>query len=167
MAQFSFSAIGFVRSPFIQAAGTPIQPTAAAGVQGEVVIEPDYAPGLDDIDGFSHLLLIYVFDRAPPAALRLKPFLDDVARGVFATRAPTRPNPIGLSLVRLLRREGNVLHIAGVDILDGTPVLDIKPYIPQLNPVDEVRVGWLTGRTEDFASAVAPAVDGEAGGNGR
>jgi tRNA-Thr(GGU) m(6)t(6)A37 methyltransferase TsaA len=167
MIWYSFSAIGIVRSPFSQAAGTPIQPTAAEGVQGEVILEKDYAPGLKDIDGFSHLFLLYVFDRSLPGALHVTPFLDDAERGVFATRAPCRPNPIGLSLVRLLRREGNVLRIAGVDVLDGTPLLDIKPYIPQLNPTGDIRVGWLTGRTEGFAGAVVTAGSGEAGGNGR
>jgi tRNA-Thr(GGU) m(6)t(6)A37 methyltransferase TsaA len=157
MAGYTFTAIGIVRSPFTQTAGTPIQPTAADAVEGEVILEEAYAPGLQDIEGFSHLFLVYVFDRSRPGALRLKPFLDDVERGVFATRTPCRPNPIGLSLVRLLRRDGNVLHIAGVDILDGTPLLDIKPYIPQLNPKDDVRVGWLTGRTDGFASACASA----------
>ena len=165
MAQYAFTAIGIVRSPFTQAAGTPIQPTAAEAVEGEVILEEAYAPGLKDIDGFSHLFLIYVFNHSRPGALHLKPFLDDVERGVFATRAPCRPNPIGLSLVRLLRRDGNVLRIAGVDILDGTPLLDIKPYIPQLNPKDDIRVGWLTGRTEGFASVCASAAaDGETGG---
>lgn len=168
MAQHVFSAIGIVRSPFAQAEGTPIQPTAAGAVEGEVILEPAYASGLQDIDGFSHLFLIYVFHRSRPGALRLKPFLDDVERGVFATRAPCRPNPIGLSLVRLLRRDGNVLRIAGVDIVDGTPLLDMKPYIPQLNPQDDVRVGWLTGRTEGFASVhAATALGGEADDTGR
>lgn len=152
MSQYAFTAIGIIRSPFTQTAGTPIQPIGAEAVEGEVILEEAYAAGLKDIDGFSHLFLIYVFDRSEPGALYLKPFLDDVERGVFATRAPCRPNPIGLSLVRLLRRDGSVLRIAGLDILDGTPLLDIKPYIPQLNPNDDVRIGWLNGRTEGFAS---------------
>lgn len=160
MTQHVFNSIGVVRSPFTEAAGTPIQPPGAEAVEGEVVLKEAYAPGLKDIDGFSHLFLIYVLDRAAPGALLLKPFLDDVERGVFATRAPCRPNPIGLSLVRLLRRAGNVLRIAGVDILDGTPLLDIKPYIPQLNPVGDVRVGWLTGRTDGFANTCATAALG-------
>lgn len=167
MSQYAFTPIGVVRSPFTQTAGTPIQPTAAEAAEGEVILEEAYAPGLKDIDGFSHVFLIYVFDRSGPGALCLKPFLDIVERGVFATRAPCRPNPIGLSLVRLLRRDGNVLRIAGVDILDGTPLLDIKPYIPQLNPKDDVRVGWLTGRTDGFASVHATAaLGGETGGTG-
>ena len=153
MSQHAFTAIGVVRSPFTQTAGTPIQPVGAEAVEGDVVLEDTYAPGLKDIEGFSHLFLIYVFDRSRPGVLCLKPFLDDVERGVFATRAPCRPNPIGLSLVRLLRRDGNVLRIAGIDLLDGTPLLDIKPYIPQLNPKDDVRIGWLNGRTDGFTNA--------------
>ena len=156
MSQYIFKPIGIVRSPFTQTEGTPIQPTGAADVPGMVVIDEAFAPGLDDLDGFSHILLLYVFHRVRGTCLRVKPYLGNEEHGVFATRSPHRPNPIGLSLVRLVRRDGNVLHIAGVDILDGTPVLDIKPYIPQLNPVGDVCIGWLTGRTDGFATAHVP-----------
>ena len=157
MSQYIFKPIGIVRSPFTQTEGTPIQPTA--DVPGMVVIDEAFAQGLEDLDGFSHILLLYVFHRVRGTCLRVKPYLGNEEHGVFATRSPHRPNPIGLSLVRLIRRDGNVLHIAGIDMLDGTPVLDIKPYIPQLNPVGDVCIGWLTGRTDGFATAYAPAAD--------
>lgn len=152
-----FTPIGIVRSPFTSTDGMPIQPVGAADVTAEVVIDEAFADGLADLDGFSHILLVYVFHRAGPAKLSVVPFLDTVARGVFATRAPTRPNPIGLSLTRLIGRSGNILRIAGVDILDETPVLDIKPYIPALDAAGDVRVGWLEGKTETSFSRVADA----------
>jgi tRNA (adenine37-N6)-methyltransferase len=157
MSQYVFKPIGIVHSPFAEPQGTPVQPIGAADVPGTVVIDDEFAPGLQDLDGFSHIFLLYVFHRAKAMGLRVKPYLGDEEHGVFATRSPHRPNPIGLSLVRLVGRDGNVLRIAGVDMLDGTPVLDIKPYIPHLNPVGEVRIGWLTGRTDGFATARASA----------
>lgn len=153
MTEYVFNTIGVVRSPFRQGESTPIQPTAGADIVGSVVVNEPLVPGLLDIDGFSHVFLIYAFHCIKEVRLRVKPYLDNEEHGVFATRAPCRPNPIGLSLVQLLRRDGNVLHIAGIDVLDGTPLLDIKPYIPQLNPVADVSIGWLTGRTEGFAAA--------------
>jgi tRNA-Thr(GGU) m(6)t(6)A37 methyltransferase TsaA len=160
---FVFTPIGVVRSPFTGAAGTPIQPGGARPVVGEVVVDEAYAEGLSDLDGFSHILLLYVFHRAGPARLAVVPFLDTVPRGVFATRAPSRPNPIGLSLVRLTGRAGCVLAIEGVDMLDGTPVLDIKPYIPSLEPAGGVRLGWLEGKAD--AMAAQRADDRFNGGN--
>jgi tRNA-Thr(GGU) m(6)t(6)A37 methyltransferase TsaA len=160
---FVFTPIGVVRSPFTGAAGTPIQPGGARPVVGEVVVDEAYAEGLSDLDGFSHILLLYVFHRAGPARLAVVPFLDTVPRGVFATRAPSRPNPIGLSLVRLTGRAGCVLAIEGVDMLDGTPVLDIKPYIPSLEPASGVRLGWLEGKAD--AMAAQRADDRFNGGN--
>jgi tRNA-Thr(GGU) m(6)t(6)A37 methyltransferase TsaA len=163
MSQYVFKPIGIVRSPFTQLERTPVQPIGVADVSGTVVIHDEFAPGLQDLDGFSHIFLLYVFHRAKATGLRVKPYLGDEEHGVFATRSPHRPNPIGLSLVRLVSRDGNVLRIAGVDMLDGTPVLDIKIYIPHLNPGGEVRIGWLTGRTDGFATAhasVARETDG-------
>lgn len=112
---------------------------------------PEFAEGLADIEGFSHIYLVYHLHRAPAPQLRVKPFLQDTEHGIFATRSPCRPNPLGLSLVRLLRREHNLLHIANVDILDGTPVLDIKPYALRYDRVDHPRGGW----TEDVTAAEA------------
>lgn len=135
--------IGIIHTPHTRAEETPIQPSYAQGVGGRVEVFPKYAEGLRDLEGFSHLCLIYWFHKASSPRLLVKPFLDDVERGLFATRAPCRPNPIGLSVVRLVRREANVLHLEEVDILDGTPLLDIKPYVTRFDHRDEVRCGWL------------------------
>ncbi len=138
-------AIGVIHTPFAAAAGTPIQPKLAGGAQGTVEVFQPYAAGLKDLDGFERVWLLYWLHRAPPARLQVTPFLDSVERGLFATRAPCRPNPIGLSPVRLLRVDGNVLHVADVDMLDGSPLLDIKPYAPQFDVFAEARGGWLEG----------------------
>lgn len=135
--------IGVVRSPHTVADQTPIQPVFAQGVPGRAEIRPQYAAGLQDLDGFSHVWLLYWFHQAGPTRLIVQPFLQDAEHGVFATRAPTRPNPIGLSLVRLVRREGCVLHLEDVDVLDGTPLLDIKPYVPCFDYRADARTGWL------------------------
>ncbi len=141
--QIIYYPIGLVHTPFKEIEGMPIQPTGATGVQGTIEILPDFVEGLQDIEGFSHIILLYHFHRVEAASLTVTPFLDSRPHGVFATRAPKRPNPIGLSIVRLLRREGNVLHVENVDLLDGTPVLDIKPYVPEFDHQPVERVGWL------------------------
>jgi tRNA-Thr(GGU) m(6)t(6)A37 methyltransferase TsaA len=133
--------IGVIHSPFTDPDRTPIQPTRSQAI-GQVEVYPEFAEGLQDIEGFSHLILLYVFHRSSGYALRVKPFLDDVLRGLFATRYPRRPNPIGLSVVRLLARRDNSLEIEGVDVLDGTPVLDIKPYVPDFDVRTQTRTGW-------------------------
>ena len=138
-----FQPIGLIHSPFTDTSGMPIQPSGALGVQGWVEIEPEFQPALQDVDGFSHLILLYHFHRVQEMELKLKPFLDTEERGLFATRAPKRPNPIGLSVVKLLKVEGNILRIENVDILNGTPLLDIKPYVPYFDRPDVERVGWL------------------------
>ena len=150
-----FEPIGVVRSPFQAPAGMPIQPPAARGVQGRVVLRQELEAGLADIEGFSHLLLIYHLHRAPAGQLAVVPFLDQATRGIFATRAPARPNPIGLSLVRLVRREAGILHVEDVDVLDGTPLLDIKPYVPAFDAASEVRIGWFEGRMDALSGARA------------
>jgi tRNA-Thr(GGU) m(6)t(6)A37 methyltransferase TsaA len=146
MEEIRYRPIGVIRSPFKEAEGMPIQPAAAAGIAGTVELKPEFAAGLKDIEGFSHLILIYHFHRVEGYSLEVKPFLDDILHGVFATRAPKRPNPIGISVVRLVRVEERVLHIEGVDILDGTPLLDIKPYVPEFDAVAAERTGWLAGK---------------------
>jgi tRNA-Thr(GGU) m(6)t(6)A37 methyltransferase TsaA len=151
MNTWNLRTIGFVRSPHTKAEQTPIQPSFATGIPGIAEIDPAYAEGLADLDGFSHIWLLYVFDRAGAAQLRVKPFLDDVPRGVFATRAPCRPNPIGLSLVRLVRRVAGTLHLEDVDVLDGTPLLDIKPYVGRFDRRENVRCGWLDRVDESTA----------------
>lgn len=135
--------IGVIRSPFREREGMPIQPTGATGVMGSVELHPDYAEGLADLDGFSHVVLIYVFDKSVGFDLKVVPFMDDTPRGLFATRAPRRPNPIGLSVVRLESIEGTTLEVEGLDVLDETPLLDIKPYVPAFDAPTQCRTGWL------------------------
>ncbi|MFW6163530.1 MAG: tRNA (N6-threonylcarbamoyladenosine(37)-N6)-methyltransferase TrmO, partial [Planctomycetota bacterium] len=138
-----FEPIGTVHSPFAEARGTPIQPRAAEGAEGTVEVFEPYIAGLADLDGFERIWLLYWFDRAAGARMTVTPFLDGQPRGLFATRAPCRPNPIGLSCVRLLRIEGGVLHVADIDVLDNTPLLDLKPYAPAFDSFDVARTGWL------------------------
>ena len=137
--------IGTIRSAFPQAAGTPIQPYRARGSVGSVEIFTPFVEGLRDLEGFERIWLVYWFHRASPAQMRVVPYRDTVEHGVFATRVPARPNPIGISSVRLLAVEGNVLRIAEVDVLDGTPLLDIKPNVPQYDTYPISRCGWLDG----------------------
>ena len=139
LAEVAYQPIGVIHSEHRDASETPAQPAFAKGCRGTAVIFPEYATGLQDLEGFSHVLLICHLDRAEPPRLVLTPRLQDVERGVFATRAPCRPNPIGLSLVELLGREGNVLHLDGLDLLDGTPLLDIKPYLARFDRIAEAR----------------------------
>ena len=147
-----YEPIGVIHSPFSTLEGMPIQPSAAKGVRGSVVLNEAYVEGLADLDGFSHIYLLYHFHRSTSFRLKVVPFLDHEERGLFATRAPSRPNPIGLSVVRLNRVESNRLEIENVDILDGTPLLDIKPYVAEMAAVDDYRIGWLTGRKEEMRS---------------
>jgi tRNA-Thr(GGU) m(6)t(6)A37 methyltransferase TsaA len=138
-----FKPIGIIHSPYTDLAGMPIQPAGATDVCGTVEVLDEYAAGLQDLDAFSHIILLYEFHRSDGFDLTVVPFLDSVARGVFATRAPRRPNPLGMSVVRLDRIDGAVLHVRDIDVLDGTPLLDIKPYVPAFEPQGEIRVGWL------------------------
>jgi tRNA (adenine37-N6)-methyltransferase len=135
--------IGVIHTPFRGLEGMPIQPVGALNVRGTVNVFPEYAEGLRDVDGFSRVILLYHFHQAPDAKLVVTPFMDSQSRGVFATRAPTRPNPIGLSVVKLLRVEGRTLHVENVDVLNGTPLLDIKPYVPKFDHHRADHVGWL------------------------
>ena len=137
--------IGVIHSPHHRAEGTPIQAALAVGVQRTVEVFPEYAAGLRDLDGFERIWLVYWFDRAKPAELVVTPYLDTTPRGLFATRAPCRPNPIGMSAVRLLGISGNVLQVDGLDILDNTPLLDLKPYIPAFDVFQAERIGWCAG----------------------
>ena len=133
----------------------PIQPSGAHGIEGLVEILPPYIDGLQDLVGFSHIILLYHFHKTDRVDLVVTPFLDSKPRGVFATRAPTRPNPIGLSIVELNGIEHNKLHISNVDILDGTPLLDIKPYIPEFDHYPDVEVGWLSFSEEESQPKVS------------
>lgn len=135
--------IGIIHTPFKKRAGMPIQPAGASGVKGTVEVLEEYQAGLKDLDGFSHIILLYHFHRSQGFKMETVPFLDTESRGLFATRAPNRPNPIGLSIVQLERIENGVLHVQNIDILDGTPLLDIKPYVPEFDDQVAVRTGWL------------------------
>ena len=135
--------IGFIHSPFREPKDIPIQSSAARDIEGTVEVYEEYMEGLKDLDGFSHIILIYYFHLSKRYSLKVKPFMDDNLRGVFSTRAPSRPNNIGLSIVRLIKIEGNILYIKDVDVVDGTPLLDIKPYVPEFDVREDVRIGWL------------------------
>ena len=141
--KIEYQPIGVIHTPFKNREGMPIQPAGADGVQGTVEVFQPFTEGLADLEGFSHIILLYHFHQSVDAPLRVTPFMDTQPRGVFSTRAPKRPNPIGISVVRLVKIQGSVLHVENVDTLDGTPLLDIKPNVPEFDhyPVD--RIGWL------------------------
>jgi tRNA-Thr(GGU) m(6)t(6)A37 methyltransferase TsaA len=143
MDEIKYKPIGIIHSPFKEPKGTPIQPAGAKGTDGIVEIFPEYTEGLKDIEGFSHIILLYHFHLSKGPALTAKPYMDNKTHGVFAMRGPNRPNPIGISIVRLAKVEGNMLHIRDVDIVDGTPLLDVKPYVPEFDIREVERIGWL------------------------
>ncbi|MGQ9582514.1 MAG: tRNA (N6-threonylcarbamoyladenosine(37)-N6)-methyltransferase TrmO [Thermoplasmatota archaeon] len=137
--------IGIIHSPFKNLKDIPIQPRFSKA-RGDVEVFRSYSAGLRAIDGFSHIILLYYFQESRGEKLLVKPYLDRRLRGVFATRSPHRPNHIGLSVVRLLERRGSLIHVEGLDVLDGTPLLDIKPYVPTFDMAQDFRIGWLEGR---------------------
>ena len=153
MNKIRYRQIGVIHSPYKEPSGTPIQPTAAKGVEGTVEISSEYVEGLRDVDGFSHIILVYHFHLSKECFLQVKPYMDDQRRGIFATRAPPRPNPIGISIVRLTKLEGSMLHIQDVDIVDGTPLLDIKPYVPEFDMREAEKIGWLEERIRKLPTA--------------
>jgi tRNA (adenine37-N6)-methyltransferase len=144
----AFSYIGTIRSPHTTIAGMPVQGSGAAGLTGRVEMRPDLVDGLKDLEGFSHIILIYHLHRVEGYSLEVVPFLDDAPHGIFATRSPKRPNAIGLSVVRLLSVQGSSFRFANPDMLDGTPLLDIKPYVAAFDRVEPEREGWFAGRTD-------------------
>ncbi|MBN1285009.1 MAG: tRNA (N6-threonylcarbamoyladenosine(37)-N6)-methyltransferase TrmO [Anaerolineae bacterium] len=150
----TYRPIGVIHTPFTERAGMPIQAARSEAV-GYVEVYPQYRPALADLDGFSHIFLVYHFHRADPPQLSVRPFLDDTSHGLFATRHPHRPNPIGLSVVRLDRvalDNPPVLHVTGVDMLDGTPLLDIKPYVPQFDAHEAPHTGWIGAQGDRLAN---------------
>lgn len=151
MSELVLRPIGVIHSEHQEAKKTPIQPIYAPGCKGSVQVFPEFAEGLADLEEFSHIYLIYHLDRAGSPAMKVKPFLQDKERGIFSTRAPRRPNPIGMSIVRLLRINGNVLEVQGIDVLDGTPLLDIKPYTTRFDNIPTDRNGWHEEVTDDDA----------------
>jgi len=153
--EITYRPIGVIHSPFTDLKEMPIQPTSAASAPGIAEVFPEFADGLKDLEGFSHVILLYHLHQALRVELAVTPFLGSAKRGIFATRAPTRPNPIGLSIVQLLRVDGNRLELGNIDILDGTPLLDIKPYVPDFDRPEKTRAGWLEserGKVKDARS---------------
>ena len=140
---FAYRPIGVIHSPFKKREGMPIQPAGAKGICGTVELFKEFGAGLRDLEGFSHVIVLYHFHRSEGFDLEVVPFLDAQVRGVFATRAPRRPNGIGISVLRLLGVKKNVLEVENIDILDGTPLLDIKPFVPEFDAAQDVRTGWL------------------------
>jgi tRNA-Thr(GGU) m(6)t(6)A37 methyltransferase TsaA len=150
----TYKPIGVIHSEHTVAENTPIQPIYAQKCNGKIEVFPELAEGLADLEGFSHIYLLYHLNRARSMQLKVKPFLQDVERGVFSTRAPCRPNGIGMSIVRLIRRDGNTLHVQGLDVLDSTPLLDIKPYSTRFDCVQTERNGWQDEVQEDDAQVL-------------
>jgi len=146
----NIESIGIIHSPHKSIENMPIQPKGAIGIEGYVLINEQYTEGLQDLDGFSHIYLVYFFHAAVRTELQVKPFMDTQTRGVFATRSPLRPNHIGLSIVRLNRIEKNKLIISDIDVLDNTPLLDIKPYVARFDRVNESKSGWLTASAQEI-----------------
>lgn len=154
--------IGIIHTPFKEPSRTPIQGALAADTKGEVELYPDYAEGLSDLAGFDRAVLIYAFHRSRHYKLRVVPYLGHRKRGLFSTRAPRRPNPIGITVVKLEAIEGNRMMVSGVDMLDGTPLLDIKPYIPSIESFPDSRTGWIEKRMDSKGGKLedAPVADG-------
>ncbi len=142
--------IGTIHSPHKSIEDMPIQPKGASEVTGQVIVDEEYIDGLQDLDGFSHIYLLYSFHKATRTEMHVTPFMDKKTRGVFATRSPLRPNHIGISIVNLVKIEGNKVFVKGIDILDGTPLLDIKPYIEKFDSVQDSSSGWLQASEEEI-----------------
>ena len=154
MDPIQYHPIGIIHTPHKKPEGTPIQPSGAKGVAGSIEIFPEYTAGLADLAGFSHIILLYHFHLAQRYSLTVKPFLDDQQRGLFATRAPARPNPIGLSVVRLMDITTGNLRVRDIDVVDGTPLLDIKPYVPEFDVRIADQIGWLGEKTDKIGEVV-------------
>lgn len=150
MDEITFRPIGVIRSSFKQARGTPIQAGAARNASATVEVYDAYLQGLEDLDGFSHIILLYHFHLTRGYSLKVVPYLDTLERGVFSTRAPRRPNRIGLAVVELIRIENNIIYFRGNDMVDGTPVLDIKPYLPEFDHRVVTKKGWLEKKLKDL-----------------
>ncbi|MEA3313070.1 MAG: tRNA (N6-threonylcarbamoyladenosine(37)-N6)-methyltransferase TrmO [Caldisericota bacterium] len=153
MNEIKYKPIGVIHSSFKEPKGTPIQPAGAKNVNGTVELFTKYAEGLKDIEGFSHIILVYHFHLSKGSPLTVKPYMDNEVRGVFATRAPSRPNSIGISIVRLVRVEENILHIQDIDIIEGTPLLDIKPYVPEFDIRETEKRGWLEKNLDKLSTS--------------
>ncbi len=152
MEEIQLESIGTIYSPFKNIENMPVQPKGALDIEGKVQIHKEFAQGLRDLEGFSHIYLIYLFHKAKKTSLIVTPFLDKIERGVFATRSPLRPNHIGMSIVQLIKIEGTQLTIKGADILNETPLLDIKPYIKAFDYVEHSTSGWMTADEDKVAN---------------
>jgi tRNA (adenine37-N6)-methyltransferase len=150
--KLTYNIVGIVHSQFKEPKNVPIQAAASKGTVGTIEVYPQYVEGLRDLEGFSHIMLLYHFHLAKACSLMVKPFLDDQTHGVFATRSPSRPNPIGISIVQLNSVEGNILHIQDLDIIEGTPVIDIKPYIPTFDCRKTDKIGWFKTKIDKLAT---------------
>lgn len=148
-----FSPIGVIHTPHTDPKGTPIQPIGATNIEGVIELKQEYLEALQDLDGFSHIILIYVFHKSKGYSLKVTPYLENQQRGLFSTRYPARPNHIGISVVRLSKIEDNMVYILDVDMLDGTPLLDIKPFIPEVDNRENARIGWLEDRVTRMKEA--------------
>lgn len=155
MQDTTFKPIGIIHTPIKDPVGAPIQPLGGKGIIGTIEIEPEFIPCLKDLDGFSHIILLYHFHLSYGYTAEVKPFMDDELRGVFATRAPKRPNSIGLSVVQLTKVDEGTLYIEDLDIVDGTPLLDIKPYVTEIDSFKSKSIGWLTGKVDDVSNKKA------------
>ncbi len=141
--------IGVIRTPFTSSENTPIQ-SSKSNAKGHVEVSLEYLNALKSLDGFSHIILVYWFHKAKSPKLKVQPYLDQTEHGLFATRAPSRPNPIGISVVKLIRIKGDKIVFKGADMLDGTPLLDIKPYVPQFDEKEKVKIGWLQNKIHNI-----------------
>ncbi|PKK82385.1 MAG: tRNA (N6-threonylcarbamoyladenosine(37)-N6)-methyltransferase TrmO [candidate division Zixibacteria bacterium HGW-Zixibacteria-1] len=148
METIQFKPIGVIHTPFNEPKDTPRSSAMGEGAEGTIELYPEYLQGLTDLEGFSHLEVVFYLHRSADYKLMVIPPLDDRPHGLFATRSPHRPNPVGISIVRLVRIEGITLHIADLDMLDGTPLLDIKPYVPRRSKDTNIRIGWLEDKID-------------------
>ena len=153
--KITYEPIGVIHSPFKDLVSMPIQPTSESSAAGRIEIYTPFMEGLKDLEGFSHIILLFHLHQARGTALMVIPFLDSTPRGVFATRAPNRPNPIGLSVVKLIQIKDAILHVEELDVLDGTPLLDIKPYIPEVDNRPGARIGWFERVKGDIRKKVS------------
>jgi tRNA (adenine37-N6)-methyltransferase len=150
--RFDFYSIGIIHSPHTELSKIPIQPVFCEGIQGKVIVKRKYIDGLQNLQDFSHIFLFYYFHQSEKTHLHVKPYLSDEKRGIFATRSPMRPNRLGMSLVRLLKIDANILYVTDLDVLDGTPLLDIKPFIKRFDSREDIRSGWQDMVSDDEAS---------------
>ena len=154
MKDITYKPIGIIHSPFKKPQGTPIQSSAGKDIKGTIEIFPDYVDGLKDLEGFSHIILLFHFHLVKKTILQGKPFMDDEKHGIFAIRGPSRPNTIGLSIVRLTGVKDNILYIKDLDIVDGTPLLDVNPYITQFDQREKIKIGWLEKNIDKLSKTI-------------